>query len=288
MFTLAKEVSFVLTPFQALFGQQRSWEKAQSMLVGAILCRGKRTVSRVLTVMGLSQSKQYGKYYRVLSRVGWSGFAGARILLGMILALLSPKQAIVIGIDETLERRWGSRIWGRGIYRDAVKSSAKHQVKSSGVRWQVMQVLLPLPWSQRVWGLPFLSVMVPSKETPRVGERGYNSSLDWATQMVSVVSKWLQRSWICVADGGDLFSTNLLLEADEIVELFVSRWSLEVTFADAIAPREPRRALHQAEEARAHLGFQSQRQWSKAATTRTTPVILALFSLVCLIAYRPI
>jgi hypothetical protein len=67
-----------------------------------------------------------------------------------------------------------------------------------------------------------------------------------------------------------LFSTNLLLEADEIVELFVSRWSLEVTF----------------EEARAHLGFQSQRQWSKAATTRTTPVILALFSLVCLIAYR--
>jgi hypothetical protein len=59
-----------------------------------------------------------------------------------------------------------------------------------------------------------------------------------------------------------------------------------VTFADAIAPRFPRRALHQAEEARAHLGFQSQRQWAKAATTRTTPVILAMFSLVCLIAHR--
>jgi DDE superfamily endonuclease len=232
MYTLAKEVSEVLSPFQVLFVQQRSWEKAQSMLVGAILCRGKRTVSRVLTVMGLSQSKQYGKYYRVLSRVGWSGFAGARILLGMILALISPKQAIVIGIDETLERRWGSKIWGRGIYRDAVKSSAKHQVKSSGVRW----VLVIDPTGQ---------------QSP-----------------------------------APLFSTNLLLEADEIVELFISRWSLEVTFADAIAPREPRRALHQAEEARAHLGFQSQRQWSKAATTRTTPIILALFSLVCLIAYR--
>ena len=190
MFTLAKEVSEVLLPFKELFVQQRSWEKAQAMMVGAILCRGKRTVSRVLTVMGLSQSKQYGNYYRILSRVGWSGFAGARILLGMILALLSPRQAIVIGIDETLERRWGSKIWGRGIYRDAVKSSQNHTVKSSGVRWQVMQVLLPLPWSQRVWGLPFLSVMVPSKETPRVGGRGYKSSLDWATQMVSVVLSW--------------------------------------------------------------------------------------------------
>jgi hypothetical protein len=76
--------------------------------------------------------------------------------------------------------------------------------------------------------------------------------------------------WVLVIDPtgvqppAPLFSTNLLLEADEIVELFVSRWSLEVTF----------------EEARAHLGFQSQRQWSKAATTRTTPVILALFSLI--------
>jgi hypothetical protein len=44
--------------------------------------------------------------------------------------------------------------------------------------------------------------MVPSKETPRVGARGYKSSLDWATQMVSMVSHWLQRSWVCVADGG--------------------------------------------------------------------------------------
>jgi hypothetical protein len=40
------------------------------------------------------------------------------------------------------------------------------------------------------------------------------------------------------------------------------------------------------EEARAHLGFPSQRQWAKAATTRTTPVILAIFSLICLIAHR--
>jgi hypothetical protein len=153
-------------------------------------------------VMGLAQSKHYGKYYRVLNRVGWSGFKGAQILLGLILTLLSDGKSIVIGIDETLERRWGKQIWGLGIYRDAVRSSHNHTVKSSRVRWQVMQVLLPLPWSKRAWGLPFLSVMMPSKSTPRVGERGYKSSLDWAAQIVGVVSHWLQRSWICVADGG--------------------------------------------------------------------------------------
>jgi hypothetical protein len=67
-----------------------------------------------------------------------------------------------------------------------------------------------------------------------------------------------------------LFSTSLLLSPRQIVELYVSRWSLEVTF----------------EEARTHLGVQSQRQWSKLATTRTTPVLFALFSLVCLMALR--
>ena len=52
MLTLPKVVAEVLTPFQRLFVQHRSWQKAQLMLVGALLCRGQRTVSRVLRVMG--------------------------------------------------------------------------------------------------------------------------------------------------------------------------------------------------------------------------------------------
>jgi hypothetical protein len=50
MFNLTNEVSEVLAPFKVLFVQQRSWQKSQEMFVGAILCRGKRTVNRVLTV----------------------------------------------------------------------------------------------------------------------------------------------------------------------------------------------------------------------------------------------
>ncbi len=63
MFTLPSEVSEVLSPFQVLFKQQRSWHKAQQMLVGAILGRGKPTVSRVLETLGLAQCKQYSNYY---------------------------------------------------------------------------------------------------------------------------------------------------------------------------------------------------------------------------------
>jgi hypothetical protein len=56
----------------------------------------------------------------------------------------------------------------------------------------------------------------------------------------------------------------------EILAWVIMRWSVEVTF----------------EEARAHLGFETQRQWSDKAITRTTPVLLGLFSLVTLLALR--
>ncbi len=63
-----------------------------------------------------------------------------------------------------------------------------------------------------------------------------------------------------------LLSTDLQLSAEKIVTYFVRRWSVEVTF----------------EEARAHLGVETQRQWAEKAIDRTTPVLLGLFSIVSL------
>ncbi len=67
-----------------------------------------------------------------------------------------------------------------------------------------------------------------------------------------------------------LLSTDVTLTAPQIVEWFVWRWQLEVTF----------------EEARAHLGIETQRQWSDLAILRTTPALLGLFSLVTLFAHQ--
>ena len=67
-----------------------------------------------------------------------------------------------------------------------------------------------------------------------------------------------------------LLSTDLSVSAQQIVEWFVLRWQLEVTF----------------EETRAHLGIETQRQWSNLAILRTTPALLALFSLISLFAHQ--
>jgi hypothetical protein len=54
--------------------------------------------------------------------------------------VLLPSGEVVIGTDDTIERRWGGKIKTRGIYRDAVRSSHGHFVKTSGLRWLSLAV----------------------------------------------------------------------------------------------------------------------------------------------------
>jgi hypothetical protein len=67
-----------------------------------------------------------------------------------------------------------------------------------------------------------------------------------------------------------LLCTDQQAEASQIVEWFVLRWTVEVTF----------------HEVRVHLGVETQRQWSEPAIARTTPALLALFSLVTIFAQQ--
>ena len=99
------------------------------------MAKGRRTVASVLSVMGLSQCGQFGAYHRVLSRCVWSPHKLSQALLRALVEVFAPTGMIVVGIDDTIERRWGKRISARGIYRDPVRSSRGHFVKTSGLRW---------------------------------------------------------------------------------------------------------------------------------------------------------
>jgi hypothetical protein len=361
------------------------WVHAQILLLGAILTGGPRTVTAALRVMGLSAEKNWSKYHRVLSRARWSALAASRMLLWLIVTVLAAAGApIILAADDTLERRRGKQIKAKGCYRDAVRSSKKHVVKSFGLKWVTMAVLVAVPWSSRIWALPFLTVLAPSeKANQKVGKR-HKTSVDWVRQMIKQVRRWWPtRALILVVDGGfaavklalsctatgievtlvsrlrldaglyhcppaprpgqkgkkpkkgkrqrklsvwaarsdtpwqeleinwyggtrrtllvfsrtglwytsgwdpvalryvlvrdpegqlrdeAFFATDLKATPEQILEWVIMRWSLEVAF----------------EEARAHLGVETQRQWSDLAIARTTPVLFGLFSLVTLGAY---
>jgi len=82
--------------------------------------------------------------------------------------------------------------------------------------------------------------------------------------------------WVLIRDPRATFPTQALLCTDldaqplQILAWFVRRWQLDVTF----------------HEVRAHLGVETQRQWTERAILRTTPALLGRFSLVTLQAHQ--
>jgi hypothetical protein len=366
-----------MRPFQGQF-TAAVWRHALVLVCGALLAPGRRTVAAALRVMGLGEVAGFAVYHRVLSHGHWCSRALAHRLLQLLVAAFVPDGPVVIGVDDSIERRWGARIAARGIYRDPVRSSRGHFVKASGLRWLSVMLLAPVPWARCVWGLPFLTVLAPSERYAAKQGKRHKTLTDWGRQGLLQVARWLPgRRLIAVADssfsvvallrdlaphltvvtrlrldarlydppplrrprrrgrppvqgtrqpslaerlrdrrtrwrrvavdgwyghrtrrldiatGTALWShrgaraairwvlvrdpsgekepqaflcTDRQAEPVDILRWFVRRWRIETTF----------------EEARRHLGIETQRQWSDLAILRTTPALLALFSLVTL------
>ncbi len=383
MLKLPAAIITLMQPFQPLF-RKSTWYKAQILVIGSILTTGQRTVTATLRVMGLSEETGFAKYHQVLNRAVWSPYRASEILLRLLLHSLDQEaNPLVFGLDDTIERRWGRQIRARGIYRDPVRSSRSHFVKTSGLRWLSLMWLTEIPWANRVWALPFLTVLAPSERYYEASPRSPKKLLDWARQMIYQLRRWLpNRSLIVVGDNtyaaldflhacqslanpvtlvtrlrldaalyapapaytgvgrprkkgarrpslqtmltspqtcwqritvrwydgqqrlmelssqtavwyhsgkpviplrwvlirdpkGEydplaLLCTQLDYSALQIVNWFVHRWQIEVTF----------------EEARRHLGLETQRQWSDKAIARTTPVLLGLFSWITVVAHH--
>src|SRR3954451_2907256 len=184
MEALPREIVRVLHRFEDVFSE-RVWDWVQVLVVGAILPPGQRTVAAVLRVMGLGDERQFQNYHRGLSRARGSSREASRRLLGLLVeAFVSVDEPVVIGMDETIERRRGAKIAAKGIYRDPVRSSKSHFVKTSGLRWISMQVLAEVPWAGRIWGLPFLTVLAPSERYNLEHGRRHKTLPEWGRQMI--------------------------------------------------------------------------------------------------------
>jgi len=198
--TLQAEYITILGAFARVFSN-RIWKHAKILLIGAILSPAERTVTAALRVMGLSLEKHFENYHRVLNRASWSSLEASHILLSLLINAFVPAGAVILGLDDTIERRRGANIKAKGIYRDPVRSSHGHFVKASGLRWLSLMLLTPVPWAKRVWALPFLSVLAPSERYYQEKRRKHKKLTEWAYQLVLQARRWLpKRPLVVVAD----------------------------------------------------------------------------------------
>ena len=382
MLSLPVAFSSVIGVFAPVFSRP-VWPHVKVLLTGAVLAPGSRTVTAILRIMGLSAAADFQAYHRVLNRAVWSPLTASRLLLRLLVAVCIPRGVVVVGLDDTIERRRGEQIQAKGIYRDPVRSSHAHFVKVSGLRWLCCMVLTPIAWANRVWALPFLTALCPSERFYEQRGRCPQPLTARAWQMIRLVGRWLPgREIVCVADSSfavlellakvktlprasvitrlrldaalydpqpqrapgtkgrprlkgkrrptleavladertqwtpvlveqwygagprevevatdtavwyhtgkppvairwvlirdpqecfkpqALLSTNLAHTVAQILTWFVRRWTMEVTF----------------EEARAHLGMETQRHWNARAIARTTPALLSLYTIITLTA----
>ena len=241
MLTLPDVIVPILSPFATLFTNP-TWQKAQILLVGAILTPGQRTVAAALRVMGRSNAGDFARYHEVLNRAVWSPREGARILLMLLLQYLDRGDGpLVFGIDETLERRRGAKISARGIYRDAVRSSRQQLVKSSGLRWISLMWLGPVPWAGRYWALPVLTVLAPSSRYHQQQGRRHKKITDWARQMIMQLRRWLpHRPIVLVGDNG--YAVLDLLHCCQSLRepvTLIARLRLDAALYAPAPPRQP-------------------------------------------------
>lgn len=145
---------------------------------------------------------------RITGRAGVTNFAaldGTRAywqgLLSIVVTRLVPEGPVVIGMDDTIERRWGQRIATRGIYRDPIRSSHGHFVKASGLRWLSFMVLSPVPWAKCIKAMPVLTILCPSERYSQKMLRKHKMLTDWARQGRLQICRWLPgRQIIFVGD----------------------------------------------------------------------------------------
>jgi hypothetical protein len=119
----------------------------------------------------------------------------------LITLLVPPGATIVLGADDTVKRRSGRKIMAKGCDRDAVRSTKTHGMRCVGLKWVSMRLLVPVPWSRRVWAFPLLTARC-WPETKR-GTRRHQTSVDGVRQMMQQVRRWLPgRRLVLVVDGG--------------------------------------------------------------------------------------
>jgi hypothetical protein len=241
MLNLPKRIIQVLRYFETAFSE-RVWEWAKVLVIGAILTPGDRTVAAMLRVMGQQHEPQFQKYHRVLNRAQWSSREVSRRLLQLLVHLFVPANApIVVGIDETIERRRGRQIAARGIYRDPVRSSKEFFVKTSGLRWISLMLLTPIPWAKRVWALPFLTVLAPSERYHEQRHKRHKTITDWARQMIKQLRRWLpERTLVVVADGSYAVLDFLAAMIRLSHVIVITRLRLDAALYDPAPPRTNR------------------------------------------------
>src|SRR5882724_5565443 len=140
----------------ALHFSSPTYQRFSTLLVGAVLTTGRRTVANVLRTLRHLAPGHRTDYQRVLSRAPWSGRARGCALMRFVLDHLLPEGPVMLVGDDTVDGHKGKCVYGKARHRDPVRSTHSYTAWRYGHKWVVLAVLVRFPFAPRPWALPIL------------------------------------------------------------------------------------------------------------------------------------
>lgn len=183
-----------------------TFKRILPLLVGAIVLRGRRTVTSVLWAMRGLVPGHMTDYHRVFSRAAWVLWPLAKVLATFAVALAEEHGVegwIPVAADDTVAQAKGKRVYGKGCHHDSVRSTHSHTVWRWGHRWVVLAILVHFPWARRPWALPVLVALYRPKELNEAEGRRHKTPIDLSRGLFATLLHWFPgKKFVFLGDGG--------------------------------------------------------------------------------------
>jgi hypothetical protein len=259
-FILPPTLAVLLSAFAPCF-QVRSAGVFQWLVVGWILCQGRRTLTEVALASGGVGQRHISVFHRFFSRAAWTVDALGHVVLTLVLKWVPSDQPLMVLGDDTLARKGGKSIALASMHHDPLLSSARKPFASFGHVWVVLAVWVPLPFgSGRGFALPVLFRLYVSTKRggerqrtgqtqTRVGprleaartahaERRQVTKPELLREMVALVAQWAdQRTLYLVVDSA--YAGRTVLEDRPANVQVISRLRLDAALYAPPPPRRP-------------------------------------------------
>jgi len=162
-----------------------SFANLTTVLTGWVFA-GRRTVTRMILAAGDAAEKHFSSYHRLFSAARWSLDALGLAVLDLMQRFLGD--VIVLGLDDTLARKRGLKMFGTGMHHDPLLSSRGKVITNWGHSWVVLGVIVELPFRRgHYYCLPILFRLYLNKKSAEKHRRAYRSRPELAVEMLVVL-----------------------------------------------------------------------------------------------------
>jgi len=161
------------------------------VFAGWALTSGPHAVTQALVTTGVAGRRHHESFHRFFSRGTWDPDEVGRLLFGWIARHVREGAAVRVALDDTLATKKGPHVFGIGSHLDAVRSTRRQKIFAFGHCWVVLAVLLPVPFSSRVFALPVLFRLYRTVKSCERSGQPHRKKTELARELLNVLAVWV-------------------------------------------------------------------------------------------------